>query len=430
MRRTETLWLVLVLLLFAGMSLWLVWRMSKQQEMPPPCSTYSAAPSGCLALYELLGELGFEARRFGDTEYDYPKGECVVIVLEPVPDVAKMLFGVLDAKALRLWLESGGRLVLAGAPDDPTISVALHSLIGDTDSQGPLKVPPSLVAKHEKRGQAGSEVALWHTYRPGEVFRLPSGRPALWRDVGRIETASLLAPPGQAGNGILYCKGSPSVGPAIPEPLVAYQRIGDGELFWVLKPELFTNGWINRADNHRLILAVLALAAHGGPVYFDEHVHGYQRERSNAASLLLRTTGGGLLIALGLGIVLWFLGAAIQPARAKPEGPPQRRQAAEMVLAQADLYRRAGIRPQVAESLVDGVRRAFVIATHQAVFPDNAVLGRALQTAVERGVSGVEPLLLYLRTRVVPTRQADLLRLAQACDKARAWLQQGARGIE
>jgi len=430
MRRSESVWLVLVLVLFAGVSLWLVWRMSKQQETPPPCSTYSAAPSGCLALYELLGELGFEARRFGDTEYDYPKGECVVVVLEPAQDMAKMLFGVLDAKALRLWIKGGGRFVLASAPDDPTLSVALHDLLGDTSSQGPSKVPPSLVAKYEKRGQAGSEVALWHTYRPGQVYRLPPDRPPLWRDVGRIETASLLAPASQAGTGILYCKGSTSVGPATPEPVVSYVRIGDGELFWVLKPELFTNGWINRADNHRLILAVLALAAHGGPVYFDEHVHGYQRERGNAASLLLRTTGGGLLIALGLGIILWFLGAAIQPARAKPEGAPQRRQAAEMVLAQADLYRRAGIRPQVAESLVDGVRRAFVVATHQAVFPDNAVLGTALEEAVARGVTGVEPLLLYLRTRAVPTRQADLLRLAQACDKARAWLQRGARGIE
>jgi hypothetical protein len=256
--------------------------------------------------------------------------------------------------------------------------------------------------------------ALWRLYKPGHRFVLPVDRPPLWRTVEIIETAPADPTPYVRGDVLLATQDA-------AQPVVVYRRVGHGELFWVTRPELATNDWLGRADNHRLILALMDYAAQRGPLYVDEHIHGYIKQSPSALWLLFNTTGGHLLLTLAAVIILAFLGAAVRPARFLPQPVPPRRQATEMILAQADLYRRAGRARRGGPQLIDGVKRAVaqVAARHGgAGAPALAELLARLpaDSAVSR--SDVQLVLDHLEARRAASRQ-DLLQLARACDAVR-----------
>ncbi len=442
--RREGLLVVVVLAGFAMLCLWIVLRMGLGQPSYPAGSSYSPNPDGVLALYELLQAEGLPAKRFGDTEYEYPEQACMLLV-EGTADPAQMMFGGLDVKALALWLSAGGRLVLVGAPlqDEyaPWSSLGQQLLdyldgkevwsgkmfesppVTDTSAtreEAATPQAPLATAKYHGTGQAGKASAPVRSYRPGFRYTLQQPRPRLFADVAEIETAELSGLP--SANAVpLLSAGDP------PEPVVLHRKVGLGELYWVPRSELVTNAWLGRGDNHRLVLALLAYAARDRQLYVDEHVHGYSRERSNAGSMLLHTTGGKLILGAGLALVLCFLGAAVRPARFQPPPPPPRRTSTEMVLAQAGLYRRAGLRRGVVERLLDGVRRAYMHEYVLPALPDNdMLLGWARRYAVS-GVIHAKFLLTYLETGAVPRGETELVRLARACDWARLRLEQERR---
>jgi hypothetical protein len=100
-----------------------------------------------------------------------------------------------------------------------------------------------------------------------------------------------------------------------------------------------------------------------------------------------------------------------------------------MVLAQADLFRRANARHSVADALVDTLRRAHMEALHTLSMPSPAELAtwiRANYSKLEpRRQKAVEPLLAYLDTRMLPRSGGELAAIASACDLLRARLNAG-----
>jgi hypothetical protein len=167
--------------------------------------------------------------------------------------------------------------------------------------------------------------------------------------------------------------------------------------------------------------------AENRPLYFNEYVHGYAQNSRSLSGLLLNTGGGRLILAAALLMVLAFAGAAVSPARSVQLLIPRRRQATEMVLAQADLYQRARARFMVAESLVERLRRAMFERLRLSHFPTDAQLLDWLRANAAQ-VPPSPDLEVYLQDKLLPTTGRELLMIARACDRAREALERMSRG--
>lgn len=399
----------------------------KQADYFPPRSTLSPWTNGLKALYELLEASGFEVSRFGGNEYHYPEGGCVVIAdgnsQNPVA-----LFGLgLDTRQIKGWLEEGGVLVVLSEVEfwsqgkqifdrlDGKVSDGFFEMMEelesgtqpDKDNFASLQVPPGVVVSNPTPGTEGNATALYREYRDGQVYELSQAGPNIWGNVESIELADQHIPQGINGCALL------ALDPDIP--VVVYRQVGAGEIFWVTFPEMFANDWIGRQDNHRLALALLERASRGGPVVFDEHLHGYTNQRYNAGSLITKTTGGKLLMLLALAVVVMFLGQAVRPARFLPQKVMPRRQASEMVLAQASLYRRARLQDSIAQRLVDGLKRSYMQAKHLSTPPQSQELAQVLEASPQLSAEVDGVLLNYLNGKATPASPDGLFRLAKAC---------------
>jgi hypothetical protein len=433
-RASETSIIAVGLLLFVALSLYFISRSTPTKPTYPALSSFSPKPDGALALYDLLGQSGLQVERNLSGQYHYPEGGCVVRLDESLIDAAALMGGGMDARAVSQWMRRGGRLVLFSSPLGYETTQFFEELeaqaedgkLGGTNAapagSQPDKAadiaqatPEPAHASHSGSGEAGASYAPVRLARPGGVYDLDQPVPALFRGVKQIEIA---APDYAAldSGATLLAADSP------PLKVVSWLPVGKGELLWVTVPELTSNAWIDRADNHRLLLNLFEYAARGKPVVFDEFVHGYRERGSSATGLIFQSRGGQLLLVL-LGLcALAFAGAAVSPARFMPPPVPPRRQAQEMVLAQANLYERARLRQGVARHLLDGLRQAVRQHEHWITPPDDVRLTHWLQAAVTRGLPVDQALLKVLAGQQVIGTPQQLLRFAQACDKLRARL--------
>lgn len=413
-RRSDSLVTVLALLGFVLATFWLLQRTHIDEEQTySPLTTYSPKPDGAQALYELLASVGSKPQRFGETEYHYPNNACIVL-LESAGMPA--LFGDVDAKALRLWLERGGTLVLGAPPEDEGFGIVPQLMKElQIDEPTPKDVQaintPRCEATLAGPGTAGKLTPYSRFDTKGDIYELPSPKPVLFTGVKRIEHAGA-TPTLIAGVQLL---GSDS-------PVLWYRKVGKGELYWLTRPEMLSNSWLARADNHRLLLNVFDAAAHGRPLYFDEHIHGFARETPNLMALLAHTRGGHLLLTLcGLALLL-FAGAAVRPAKFKVEKVPERRQGVEMVLAQADLYERANARHVIADSQIDSLRRAYMERRHLASPPSEKEVLLWVESCWVGDAQRKSVLAEYLRNKLLSRSSHALLELARACDDAKSML--------
>lgn len=451
-RHTSEVWLVVIsLLLLCAVAIWLMSGFGNGAPSYPPMSTYSPRPEGAKALYALCQYAGLDARQYHDTEYDYPPGAGCVVLDKPDTTTPMFMGGALDARALRLWLEDGGRLLLVSealrslGPElfaeidrgegltpyggsvleweypDSTTSRQQPVVSGAQDGESAAEElgifvtdAPNIADWSDNSQRSGQAAALWRMYRPGHIFELSPERAEFWKDVRLIETAAAGMVPFVRGDVLLATEDA-------TQPVVIYRRVGRGELLWLTRPEIASNDWIDRVDNHRLLLALLTHTAGGGPLYFDEHIHGYARQSPSLVGLLLDTTGGRLLLALAVAIIMLFLGAAVRPARFHAQPVPPRRQAAEMVLAQADLYRRAGSSRATARHLLNGLQRALAKARGSSVGAAQLSLPGALAAARQNPAVSARDVdyLLDFSSGGRPVNNAELRHLARACDALR-----------
>jgi hypothetical protein len=359
---------------FLGLAFWLTYSSAARlEEHQPPYSSFTGDAAGVRAAYELLERRGNSMSRHILTEHEYPANSCVVLADESAINPFKMFVNPLDVKALELFMRDGGSLVLFCDLDMVFITELATMLKEQGASQGADEWTNASVAlaRSGSKGKQGGSMT-WRGSGDGYIYDLEDDVPALLAGVGSLELADNWSSLELDCTPLLSLEDR-SGGP-IFDPLVSYRRFGKGELLIVNRPELITNSWIDRAGNHRLVLALIEGAARGRPILFDEHIHGFNAQRMTAGSLLTRTPGGHLVLLALLCIIFLYLGQAIMPARYHPRAAPARRQTAEMVLGQASLFKRAHLERGSLRHIVDGLKHELMKSHDFGSLPHDAEL--------------------------------------------------------
>ncbi len=235
-------------------------------------SSYDTGRNGYRALFALL-----RRERVAVTRMEYPLGLLAPSVRTLVISQSRSGIDLNEALALRRWVRGGGRMIAL----DASFNAADKKYFG---------IPQQTRAVSKER-----------------IASPPAPRADL-PGVGRV-----------AGNfGAVFARGRHPPG----EPLLATRSgtvalaiaLGKGEVVAILDPSAFSNVRLREADNARFAYDLLA----GGPVAFDERLHGYARERGSWQALPAPVRAAVFIVAAV--IVLGLVGENVRFA--PPLTPP------------------------------------------------------------------------------------------------------------
>jgi hypothetical protein len=219
---------ILVLILAVATSLLSPSRRSGRAGYP---SSYSAAWDGAKAAYLLLGELGYDVRRWdkSPTELEEQPARQVLILASPL-----QLPTAEEAAALHRFLEHGGRIVATGgsaAAFLPDGQWFLESDEAEGETKFPALLPSPLAAGAPEISMAAPED--WHPPKVDQIVVF-----------GNSDTAAV----------------------------VTYS-IGKGTIVWWGSPSPLTNRGIREPENLALLLNSMG-DTNGKQILWDEYFHG------------------------------------------------------------------------------------------------------------------------------------------------------------
>lgn len=295
-------------------------------------STFLATPYGTRALFDLLRELGYDARRSHESLRTVPPEAGTLCILSaPVPLGADEIRGVVN------WVDSGGTLILSlgGGTLAPLASATNPGTPGAALAETmEVRVRRQAVSERDLRPRTALE--------PGDVRIVRfSG--------GRILEGPFLD--------------LPTYRPLVSGPygdLAGMASRGRGRVIVFADDTALTNRLLRGPDNAQMMVVLAAHTGRRGPILFDERHQGYGAERESMARLAgaLSETGLGLVIlqaGLAAAAMLLFagrrFGAPLPPPRAR------RRAATEAASALGRAYHAAGASALAAETLAAGARR-------------------------------------------------------------------------
>jgi Domain of unknown function (DUF4350) len=257
----------------------------------PTSSSYATAPTGLAAYADLLARDGRRVTQLRDAPARVRLDAGSTVVLLDPDDVRRG-----DARALRRFLDAGGRLVAGGAEDPGWLDAVLRR-------------PPVW---------SGEGVPVARTRA-----RVPETA-----GVSRVETAGRgsWARAGQA-RAVLGADG---------RGLLVVAAVGRGRIALLADASPLQNRLLAHADDAKLGLSLAGPA--GRPVAFLESVHGYGRASGlGAIPTSWRFALGGLVLAAL--VLIWARGRRLGPPEAleRPLPPPRR----EYVEAMAALLERS-----------------------------------------------------------------------------------------
>jgi hypothetical protein len=363
----------------------------------PRYSTYSADGDGTLALYRWLASLGYRVRRVESVPFS-PAGDLdALFVVAPTVSYAAD-----EAGRLVAWVRDGATAVVAlewGADQD-----ALLRALG---------------ARLEALPAEGSGAA--------STARLAPAQPLLLAPpVGALAPLPVAGVRLDEADSVTYLTAGPR-----REPVLVGRRLGRGLLFVLGAPAVLSNAYIQRADDRRLPLNLLAGLRAGATVGFDEFHHGVQVQTAQDAGDLLFSTPLGRALLYGGVILLGFLLlSGRRLGRPVVERVPPARSIAEYIVSLGALFRRSGARADALAIIVRDFTHEVAGAYHVREVVDGVGGARSLVDALsDRGLLGAadaDELLKLLEP--VPDRALDegvLVRRVRALDAVRATLRRG-----
>lgn len=374
------LWLALALLII----LVAFTILQGEGSTPPPFDPASAAPDGLRALWLWLEAMEFVVvRNDGDT-FAIPTDSAVIFVLPNQHE-----YSPTEAAMVRAWVAAGGTLVLVG----------------------PTAVDEAL-----------SDAFLVKAGPPAEALLLEAtqGQPLL---------PDLAAPIQLMGNATtLDLSDAPNALPVLltADALItlAVQQVEQG-VVWHLSPHhSLINEQLRDPAQATIVPALLRHAPPGARVVIDTyHLFGPAAATDNTITslqdwLYRTTTGWALLFTLG--VTLLFL--ALQGQRLGPPLPVQegnrRREAAEYVIAMANLLRRSQQRGFVAHHHKQRLKRALGQAfTISPQLDDALFLQQVQQGNNQLSPEQIERLATLLRTLHGQLQERELTQAVSQVDK-------------
>lgn len=352
-----------LLLVVAVVTLILAPSGSDRSEQP---TTYSTSSKGAKAAWLLLRESGYRVERWQRPLRDLPDSRATLVLAEPAVSPA-----LEDVERLRTFLGGGGRVIVTGP------------LGGSFVPDGEAVARPWISVW--ERVPAASMSAI--TRAAPEITIAPQ---AYWGP------ASAATP--------LYADGSGAV--------VARYPYGQGEVIWWASAGPLTNAGLREPGNAEFLLACLGRPA-GGPVLWDEYLHGYgDAVGAGAGSLAFGWLAlQGTLIAAA--VLLTFSrrsGPVLEPAADVRLSP------LEFVQTLGGLYRNAGAAAVAVDICHQRFRHRLTRRLGAPAGLDAGDLARLLRDRARfEDPAFVSTLLACEAARENPTlRTRDALRLVQA----------------
>jgi len=276
-------------------------------------TTYDTGVNGLKAFFLLLGELGHGVDRFEETPASLEKrGVRGLVVISPFPQYLDRQ----KAREIYNWAAGGRRLLVAADGDSPfwdLLSVKTHRAPG---SQQRLK------------GETGSSLAA------GVEYVQVSG------------SSRFRLPPAQSHPFQVHLQDSSGV-------ICASARVGEGEVFILSAPEMFSNVNVSQESNV-IFLANLCRALGERGISFDETIHGILKD---GKSYVLPETARAVLWQLGVALLLFYAVYLLRFGSPRPLWQGRVRASTEFVHSLAGLFKRADSRKFALDNLARGFRR-------------------------------------------------------------------------
>jgi hypothetical protein len=267
----------------------------------PAGSSYATAAEGTKAAYLLLGRLGHRTERRAEPMGDLRRTR-LVFLLAP-----QGRLGGVDLYSVSEWIEAGGTLVYGPTTFEPDAQLLRDG----------LELPALRI-----RSRPRTQVPLQGEW--GEARALELEVAISTRGARRVNTAE---------QRVSDLAGRPRETWALVIPR------GKGRIYLV-DPGAFSNRGLKGADNALFLATLAARHAGGGPILFEEFVHGY----GDAVSVLSLARGprrlaiglAAAVVALALLAHAWGAGRRLGPPA--PEPAPPRRASIEQIESLAAFY--------------------------------------------------------------------------------------------
>lgn len=296
-------------------------------------STFSAGPRGTKAAYLTLRALGYQVERSMEP--------MTAVRVEPA-STTMILSGdeaasEQDRRAIREFIEQGGTLVAIGSNG----AFALG-----------LQAPPG-------PGPSPFETTV-------EKFTriTPS---ALSDGAAEISMSSYGLRP------VLPDTFVPLYGASADDAVIAVATRGQGRALWFADSTPISNGYLDKADNLRLLLNIVG-AADRRRVVFDEHYQGYKR---SLWSYIVRTPLPWVGAQVGLVLVAVLLTHSRRNGPVRPPHVDARTSPMEFVEMLGTLYSRAGARQAAVDAARTRLRRTIAATCGVPVANDDETLARS-----------------------------------------------------
>ncbi|MEA2174053.1 MAG: hypothetical protein QOD00_1645 [Blastocatellia bacterium] len=342
---------------------------TEDAEWNPDRSTYNSGQTGTRALYDFLGESGYQVVRWREAPAALLNNRQDRPVTFVVIGRTLTTFSDQQADSLLRWVADGGRLLIIDRRPDARL----------LPPSGEWNVTTELQQNSSTDASSDNPEALTANVKPA----LPSQPTSLTRNVDSVMPSSLAAlikishAAKQDESGETYedeseakgADGEPlSTAPVVHlggehGPLLIDYPHGKGRIIVLSDPFIVANNGINRADN--LMLALNIVTSGGGLIAFDE----FHQGRSLAQNEIFAYFAGtpvvpmlcqGLVIILAL---IWTRGRRF--ARPLPLPRVDRRSKLEFVASMAELQQQARAYDLAIENVYTRIRR--VLARYAGV---------------------------------------------------------------
>jgi hypothetical protein len=352
----------------------------RDTELSANRSTYHAGPTGTRALYDFLSESGYKVMRWREIPEkllsDSGQQVHTFVIIGDTP----LTIDQEQAKSLLLWVERGGRLVLADRR--PHLSVLPPS--GEWTVTSEMGNFPSLAVDPANSDEMTKDVMPSQPVQPTLLTHtIESVMPSRFASTIRFAAVNQKKDSQQAdANELLTGEDSedeappdaePTATPAVsnnsgtasPAPVVHVSNAkgallldyphGEGRIVLLSDPYILSNGGIKLRDN--LQLAINILAGAGGLIAFDEYHQGRGTTRNAligyfAGTPVMAIVGQIILLIL---MVLWTRSRRF--ARPLPLKEIDRRSSLEFVASMSELQHRARAYDLAIENIYSRTRR-------------------------------------------------------------------------